>query len=313
MTAIIQSQKTETPVNALTRILTANEGAIKQAIAKHMDPKRLMRIAVNALQRTPSLQNCSMPSICNSIVLSGVLGLEPNTPLQHSYLIPYGRECTFQPGYRGLMHLAYRSASVKKFMPSLVYEDDIFEQEFGLQEKFRHVPSGAEGDNWKGAYSFVRFADGDVSWLYLPQSKIHEIRDRFSIAHQRNPKSSPWTTAPDEMAIKTVIKRHIKRMDLTIELGIAAKVDDQAEAKAAQDAFVDAELISNVSFEKVSEAAEDAEYALKGTRERQHEVVQEKLAELKKNTSNEIDEEAEYRKLLAQTLAEEQAAEAKRK
>lgn len=262
-------QKTDTPPQALQRILSAHEGSLRKAMAKNMESGRLIRVAVNAMHRTPALWNCSMSSIVNSVVLTGVLGLEPNTPLGHAYLIPYGKECTFQPGYRGLMHLAHRTGDVKKFDPHLVFVGDEFEIEYGFNERFRHVPK-EQSDEWLGAYSFVRFNDGEPSVLYMPKTRILQVRDRFSKAYQSNKNTSPWTTSEDEMAIKTVIKRHIKRFDLSIEIAIATEADDQAEKDMKQESFIEAE------FQEMAKTAEEADFQLQGSRDKQEQVVKEK-------------------------------------
>ncbi len=265
--------KTDSPPVALQKLLTAHKGSLQKALAKHMDPERLIRIAVNAMHRTPSLQNCSIQSICNSVVLSGVLGLEPNTPLQHAYLIPYGKECTFQPGYRGMMHLAIRSGTVRRFTPSLVYEGDEFEQELGMNERFKHVLKG-EYEKWTGAYSFAKLVDGEYTWLYMPRERILQVRDNFSMTYKKD-KSGPWATSEDEMALKTAIKRHFKRLDITIETAQAADLDDQADQKGKQESYIE------VEFSELAKEAEEANFTTQGSREKQEEARDERLVELK--------------------------------
>jgi len=298
-------QKADTPVNALQRIMEANEKSIRQAIAGNMDPKRLMRIAVSAMNRNASLQNCSMPSIINSVMLCGITGLEPNTPLQHAYLIPYGKECTFQPGYRGLMHMAHQSAGVSKFAPQLVYEGDVIEEEYGMDEKFRHIPKH-ESDEWIGAYSFVRYQDGTFGWQYMPKHKILEVRDKFSKAWQNQGAKSPWGTSEDEMVIKTVIKRHIKRMNLSIEIATAARADDQADTDMKQENFLE------VEFKQIAEQAEEADFNLQGSREKQEDMAQQKIAELKGEPERKETPEEEMDRITREAAAKEEAAQQSR-
>lgn len=296
--------KTDSPPQALQKLLLAHKGSLQKALARHMDPERLIRIAVNAMHRTPTLQNCSIQSICNSVVLSGVLGLEPNTPLGHAYLIPYGKECTFQPGYRGMMHLAIRSGCVKRFTPALVFAGDEFEQELGMVEKFRHVPK-MESDEWIGAYSFARTPDGEATWVYMPKARILQVRDRFSIAYKQKPDSSPWTTSEDEMAIKTAIKRHFKRLDITIEVARAADVDDQADQKGKQESIIE------VEFQELAKDAEEANITTQGSREKQESVMEEKVSAARKANTVAPTEE-EMRAAQDAAIAAEAAAEARR-
>lgn len=292
-------RKNETPPQALQRILSAHEGSLRKAMAKNMESGRLIRVAVNAMHRTPMLWNCSLSSIVNSVVMTGVLGLEPNTPLGHAYLIPYGKECTFQPGYRGLMHLAHRTANVKKFDPHIVFVGDEFEIEYGFSERFRHVPKD-QSEEWSGAYSFVRFNDGEASVLYMPKSRILKVRDNFSKAYQSNKNSSPWTSSEDEMALKTVIKRHIKRFDLSIEIAMATEADDQAERDMKQESFIEAE------FQEIAKASEEADFQMQGSREKQEAAAGQKIAELKKDPTPEEMESATRAQLAKENSEQEQ-------
>lgn len=296
-------QKTDAPPVALQKLLTAHKANLQKALAKHMDPDRLIRIAVSAMHRQPTLQNCSIQSIVNSVVLSGVLGLEPNTPLGHAYLIPYGKECTFQPGYRGLMHLAIKSGSVKRFSPALVFEGDEFEQELGMNEKFRHVPM-QQSDEWLGAYSFARTPDGEYTWLYLPKANILHIRDTFSQSYKTQ-KTSPWITSEDEMALKTAIKRHIKRLDVTIEVARAADLDDQADKDGKQESFID------IEFQELAKSSEEADLITQGSRQKQEDAKEDKLAELKQQPKVETPEEEMDRLTREAAAAEAAAAEAR--
>jgi recombination protein RecT len=65
---------------------------------------RLLKITLSAFRQTPELMQCTQESLINAVMVCGQLGLEPNTPLGHAYLIPYfnGKtqkyECQFQLG-----------------------------------------------------------------------------------------------------------------------------------------------------------------------------------------------------------------------
>lgn len=287
--------KTDAPPVALQKILLAHKGTLQKALAKHMDPERLIRIAVNAMHRTPSLQNCSIQSICNSVVLSGVLGLEPNTPLQHAYLIPYGRECTFQPGYRGLMHLGRRTAKIGRWRAEVVREGDEFEVEYGIVEVFRHRPKGAS-DNWLQCYSFAVTADGEPMFVMMRRSEVEHIRDTRSVSYQKGKAGSPWTTDFDEMAKKTVIKRHCKTLDLSIEIAQAADLDDQADTSGKQDSILD------VEFQEIAKTAEEADLTTQGSRQKQEEMAEEKIEALRKQETA----EEEMDRITRETVAREQ-------
>lgn len=262
------------PASALSKLLERHKGALDKALAANMKADRLIRIATNALHRTPALQNCSLPSIVNSVVLCGVMGLEPNTPLQHAYLIPYGKECTFQPGYRGLMHLARRTARIGRWRAEVVREDDEFDVEYGIQEKFSHKPTGVSED-WVCCYSFALDGNSDPTFILMSRSQVEHIRDTRSISYQRGRATSPWTTDFEEMAKKTVIKRHCKSLDLSIEVSMATTADDQAETEGKQESFIEAE------FRELAEQAEDANQSVAaGSSQEQEQTAERKIVDL---------------------------------
>jgi recombinational DNA repair protein RecT len=119
----------------------------------------------------------------------------------------------------------------------------------------------------------------------MPKAKILEIRDRFSKAWSMKGKDSPWGTSEDEMVIKTVIKRHIKRMNLSIEIATAARADDQADTDMKQENFLE------VEFKQIAEQAEEADFNLQGSREKQEDMAQQKIAELKGEPKETAEEE----------------------
>ena len=85
---------------------------IKKALPTVLTPERFTRIALSALNNTPTLQQCTPISFLAALMNAAQLGLEPNTPLGQAYLIPYKNkgklECQFQIGYKGMIDLAYR-------------------------------------------------------------------------------------------------------------------------------------------------------------------------------------------------------------
>lgn len=277
------------PVSAFNKLMDRHKGALEKALAKHLPAERLIRVASNALHRNPALQNCTMPSIINSVVLCGVMGLEPNTPLQHAYLIPYGKECTFQPGYRGLMAIARRTAGVKRWRAEIVCPEDQYEIEFGMNERLIHrLGDNREENNWVRAYSFLLDESGDPYFIDMSRKQVLDVRDKYSIAWQQKPDNSPWRKAEGEMVKKTVIKRHCKTLDLSIEIATASAMDDQAETEGKQESFIEAE------FRELSEQAEDAQSALgSGSYAEQERIAEEKIKAMSQEERDDLELKAQ--------------------
>lgn len=210
--------------------------AIKQAIPKHMTPERLLRIATTSIRTNPKLKICTPESLLGAVMQCAQLGLEPSI-LGHAYLIPYRNknketnqyldECQFQIGYKGLIELARRTGQISSIMAQAVHEKDMFEYEYGINEKLRHVP--ADGD--RGAvtryYAYAKFKDGGYSFLVMSKQDVMIHRDRFSKSKDRQGNHyGPWLDHFDEMAKKSVLKALMKYMPISVEFQRAVDQDE---------------------------------------------------------------------------------------
>lgn len=264
----------ETPITALTRILRDNRDQLSAALPSTITPERFARISVTALTTNPTLQSCTMISICNSIMCAAQLGLELNTPLGHGWLIPYKGICTFQPGYRGLIDLAYRGGSIKDIEAHLVYDSDYFELEYGDEPKLKHRPClRTDRGEWYGAYSFIRMSDAGTSYLWMPREDIEAVRNKSSQSWRGDKERSPWAMWPEAMRLKTVLKPHLKTKRLSALTETAIGLDDQAEAFAVLPVKTEdakRELSQALVIEgSMLRDAEEATDALRGSEERQ--------------------------------------------
>ena len=59
-----------------------------KALPSHMNPERLVRIALTTLRLNPELYNCSPESFLGALFQSAQLGLEPNIEGQ-AYILPF--------------------------------------------------------------------------------------------------------------------------------------------------------------------------------------------------------------------------------
>lgn len=212
------------------------QSAIARALPKHLTAERMIRVAMTAIQKVPKLAECDQRSLINAIVQCSELGLEPNTPLQHAYLIPFYNKNTKRsevqviPGYRGLIALARRSNQVNGIYAEIVYENDFFEVSFGLEKNLIHKPDLNREDRGAmiGAYAVAKFKDGYTDFEYMSAAEIEKIRKR-SMAGD----SGPWKTDTGEMWRKTPIRRLCKRLPMSIEdntLQKAIEIDSYHDA-----------------------------------------------------------------------------------
>jgi recombination protein RecT len=203
---------------------------LRLAAPEMMDVNRLIRIVFTQIRRNPKLMECTRESLMACVMGCAQLGLEPEPFLGQAYLVPYGKECTLIPGYRGYIALARRSGEVKSVTAQAVHENDTFELVYGVPEdKLRHVPAIGKRGDFVGAYVVFRYKDGSYSFDYMPKEDIDKIRKRSKASS-----SGPWVTDYEEMAKKTVIRRHIKIAPLSVELRKAAAAEDVLAAGESQ-------------------------------------------------------------------------------
>jgi recombination protein RecT len=190
---------------------------------------RVIRVARTAFLLKPEIQRCTPQSILGAVMRACELNLEPGGALQHAYLVPYGSECQFQLGYRGMLVLARRSGQFKAIDARVVHEGDRFEVYYDPEPNLRHEPSDTlEIRKVTHAYAYARLRSGSLVVTVMNRGQIEFIRQKYA-----NPKSKAWIDAFDEQACKTVLRRLLKRQDCSIETRDQswAEPDDATAAK----------------------------------------------------------------------------------
>lgn len=224
---------------------------MQRAVPKHVTGDRMARVALTALRTTKDLAACTPASFIACVMTLSQLGLEPSNGLGFAYLIPRRNkgvlECTVILGYQGLMELARRSGQVRSITAHAVYDGDEFSCSYGLAPTLHHVPNWTVERSPKkliGAYAVARIKDSeDPVFVYVPRVEIEARRKRGASGKGV---STPWDTDYEAMSIKTAIRVLWKFLPKSIEMAIAARVDDAPASvvaiasDAASDAILDA-------------------------------------------------------------------------
>ncbi len=210
---------------------------IKRALPSVITPERFTRIALSALNNTPALQQCAPMSFIAALLNAAQLGLEPNTPLGQAYLIPYKNkgqvECQFQIGYKGLIDLAYRNGQMQTIQAQVVYENDIFEYEYGLEPKLIHKPAFEDRGEMKYFYGLFRTVNGGFGFSVMSKAEMDQYAKTYSKAYDSG--YSPWKTSYDEMAKKTVIKQALKYAPIKTDFQRAISSDETIKSQLSDD------------------------------------------------------------------------------
>ncbi len=185
-----------------------------RALPRHVTPDRMARIVLTAVRTNPKLAECSPSSFLGCVMSLAQLGLEPNTPLQHAYLIPRnmknaatGRkemQCTMLIGYQGMLDLARRSGQVTGIYAYAVRQGDEFAYQLGTEPFVKHVPSedpDREGKPITHVYAVARIRHGEPSFVVLTAAQVNARRNRSMAKND-----GPWQTDPEAMTLKTGIR-----------------------------------------------------------------------------------------------------------
>lgn len=209
--------------------------AIKAALPSVMTTERFSRITLSALSANPTLKECTPQSFLGAMMTAAQLGLEPNTPLQQAFLIPFRNhgklECSFQLGYKGLIDLAYRSGEVSIIQAHTVYENDEFQYELGLDPKLRHVPAKTDRGAPIAYYAMFKTKDGGYGFQVMSIEEVRAHAKKFSKSYG----NGPWVTNFNEMAKKTVLKKMLKYAPLKSDFVRGIAMDETTKTDISSD------------------------------------------------------------------------------
>jgi len=189
-------------------------------------PERFARTVLTCVARDPNLLKCSPTSIIGAAMQAAQLGLTPGV-LGEAWLIPYGGECTFQLGVKGLVALAGRAGI--SIQAHTVYDRDEFHYELGLDPTLRHVP--AKGDRGQGCYWYAVARERATSQLLG-----FAVLDRHQVDKRRKAnrgKSPAWDNWYDEMALGKAVREVCRLLPLSVEMATALASDGAVRTEVA--------------------------------------------------------------------------------
>lgn len=260
MANIIQKQQNEMKAperKTMQQYIKSMEGEIAKALPSVITPERFTRIVLSAISVNPKLGSCTPASFLGAMMTSAQLGLEVNTPLGQAYVLPYNNkgtlEAQFQLGYKGLIDLAYRSGEVEVIQAHVVYANDEFDCEYGLEPKLTHKPTDTNRGEPVKVYAVFKTKSGGYGFEVMSMEDVRKHAEKYSKAYGSS--YSPWKTNFEEMAKKTVLKRVLKYAPLKSDFVKAAVQDEVIKKDISDDMYsVPNETIFDAEFSEVDEA-----------------------------------------------------------
>lgn len=211
------------------------EGEFMNTAIAHFQGNKEMALSfktacIDYVRKTPKLLDCDRVSLMSAFVNAAQFRFMPSGVSGECYILPYGSEAKFQLGYQGLVTLLYRSDKVLGLQANIVYQNDIFEYEEGLNVKLVHKPAkfGTPRGEWIGVYSVAQLSGGAKTFMVMSKEDVMKIRE---MSKAKNSASSPWNNNDPNlwMPKKTCLIQHSKLLPKTQELQQAIEKDYEGE------------------------------------------------------------------------------------
>ena len=192
-----------------------------------------LAVALANIQREPKLLQCNRESIRDSLLEAAQVDLVPGGALGQAFLIPYGRDCQFQIGYKGLAEIVQREGAVKKVWGNVVDQDEVDDYNFfvasGSSPPLVHTrdPFREDPASWEelleaglcGAYACAELHNGAVNFEVVGLDVLMRAR-----AMSNSPAYKKWAT---EMVKKFPLKRLCKRLPKTLSIERWAAIEEK--------------------------------------------------------------------------------------
>lgn len=209
------------------------------------------------------LQNADPKTIYSSAMVAASLDLPINPNLGFAAIVPYGGSAQFQIMVRGLTQLAIRSGQYAKITNCDVHEGELIKAD-PFTDEYVFDSTKRVSDTIIGYMAYFKTIGGFEKYMYMTKEEAMAHGKRYSKSFARG----VWTTDPDAMGRKTVLKLLLSRFGiLSIELQRAIKFDQAIvkgdftnvnEIDDAEAEYVDnpAETFDQIDETKAKEVAE---------------------------------------------------------
>ena len=228
----------------LIALIQQSAQELGKAMPAHMNPERMVRIALTAIRLNPKLLQCTPESFLGSLFVLAQIGLEPIAG--QAYLLPFRNnrkmmvagqekwrtvmEVQALIGYRGMADLFYRNESSMTIDMQTVRKNDEFGYEYGTNAFLKHIPSMSERGEAIGYYAIATMKGGATKFHYMSKEQcIAHGKKHSKVFDKKTGKfmpGTPWVDDVDAMCMKTVLIQLAKLLPRSIELQRAIAVDE---------------------------------------------------------------------------------------
>lgn len=227
---------------------------------KHIE--RISAQAGLASMQNPALKECTQLSFFDSMMRVAETGLSLSRQSGEAYLVPFRdnkngiTNCTFMPGYRGLIKLSVQTGMVQSVDAVAVYDGEEFEYvEDETGAKIRHKPS-LDDERVDSAIQYVycriHLVTGGRIVRVMNRAQVERIR-----ASSKNKDGTPWKYYWGEMALKTVMKRGLKVIPQSVSDKASRILEHAIDLDNQAGGFIEGEIIEEELEKRREEKAAD--------------------------------------------------------
>ena len=191
----------------------------KAALPGHVSVEKFVRVTLTAVQTNPQLLEADRRTLFAAATKAAQMGLLPDG--REGAIVTFKNQAQWMPMTAGVMKLVRNSGEISTWSVQAVYENDNFEFALGDDEHISHKPALSNRGKLIAVYSIVTMKDGEKSREVMSVEDVEAIRKR-----SRSANAGPWVTDFAEMAKKTVVRRHSKRLPLSTDIDGVVHEDD---------------------------------------------------------------------------------------
>jgi recombination protein RecT len=207
-------------INEVRSAIERMSPQFKAALPAHVSVDRFVRVTLTAVQTNPNLLSADRRTLFAAATKAAQMGLLPDG--REGAIVTFKDQAQWMPMVAGIMKLVRNSGEISTWSVQAVYENDTFDFCLGDEEHITHKPNLSNRGKLIAVYSIVTMKDGEKS------REVMSVEDVLAIkARSRSGSSGPWVSDFAEMAKKTVIRRHSKRLPLSTDIDGVLKEDDE--------------------------------------------------------------------------------------
>jgi len=224
------------PGHTIATLLQQNEVPLTSVLPEDMSYTRFARIVMINVQANPDLLRCPPETVIGAAMLAAMMGLEPGVAGE-GFLIPRQnkrtsrKECMFQPGYKGLMKLAWNTANLQNLKAKCVYSNDVFDYGEGTDAFIKHKPAQGDRGDLTYVYALAVMVNGGKQFEVMSKSEVEKHRDKFKSTRD----GGPWKTDFSAMALKTVMLMLLRWLPMSTKTKMAVSTAELLNAGVDQD------------------------------------------------------------------------------